>query len=178
MVGYGRTSKPDASDPRYCWPNPSLNSFNTANFCAGLPMSRTEYDVCLVVSSEHVGLEELSSRIGVPPSSGAHSIGEQHRLRSRGKWKSTVWQLCSRREQADEIEAHLEDIARQLPATRLAAPGVLPDDARILLSLGVFSDRQIPVAELTRECLRIADDYRASVEIRFYTPEMGDKPVN
>ena len=138
-------------------------------------MSRTEYDVCLVVSSMRVGLEELSSWIGVQPSSGSHSIGEQHRLRSRGKWKSTIWQLCSRLDRAAEIEAHVEDISGQLPASKLAARGVLPDEARIYLSVGVFSDRQTPIADLTRRCLQVADDYRASFEIRFYSPDMGDE---
>jgi hypothetical protein len=66
----------------------------------------------------------------------------------------------------------LEDIQQQLAPSTILKVGALPHDAKVYISIGVFSDAQVPSVELTGVCLRIADEYRAAVEIRFYSPDM------
>jgi hypothetical protein len=136
-------------------------------------MSQTNYDVCLVVDTPSTSLSDLETRIGLTGSDGSHDIGGPHVLKSRGVWKSSVWQLCSDCGRAAPPEEHFENIARRLSADRLAGAGV-PSDARVYVSLGVFSDAQVPTAELTARCLAITGAFRASIEVRVYSSDMRE----
>jgi hypothetical protein len=135
-------------------------------------MRKTKYDVCLVVRSHSASLAELVEKIGIASSDGAHDLGSPHLIKSRGKWKHSVWQLCSRAGRASEIQEHLEDIDRQVVAKQLLSDAVVHTQSEIYISIGVFSDRQIPCVNLTRECLKIAGTFGARIEIQFYFPEM------
>ena len=134
-------------------------------------MKPTEIDVCLVVTTQSEPVEELTRRIGIEASDGSHSKGAPHVLRSRGKWKSTVWQLCSTCARAAPIEEHMVQIAERLPPSRLGAEGVLPGDARVYVSVGVFSSAQIPTIDVTMRTLAICVEYSASLEVRYYVSE-------
>jgi uncharacterized lipoprotein YbaY len=59
-----------------------------------------------------------------------------------------------------------------MPPSAILRDGALPQDAKVYVSIGVFSNAQVPTIELTQACLRFTDGYRASVEIRFYSPDM------
>lgn len=131
-------------------------------------VSRTLLDVCLVVVSESASLTDLSARIGVESSDGSHNQGDPHLLKSRGVWKSTVWQCCSELPRATPVEEQFEAIGRRFPSARLRTPEVLPLLSRCYVSIGVFSDAQTPTVDLTGRCLAIAAAYGASVEMSFY----------
>lgn len=136
-------------------------------------MSKTEYDVCLVVVSRSTPLVDLSARIGIQGSEGSHSEGDPHLLKDRGVWKSTVWQICSGQPRSAHLEDHFEHLAGRLPVSRVVGSGALPDDAEVYVSVGVFSDAQIPTVNLTRRCLAIAEAFGARIEVRQYAPDMG-----
>ncbi len=135
-------------------------------------VSRTEFDVCLVAVTNAITLAELTTRVGSEPSDGSHSIGDPHVLKSKGAWQSTVWQVCSDLPRTASLGEHFDAIARKVSSSRLRAPGVLPNETRVYFSIGVFSDAQIPVADLSRSVLGQCEEYQASIEVRFYSPEM------
>jgi hypothetical protein len=131
-------------------------------------VSRTLLDVCLVVVSESATLADLTARIGMESSDGAHSKGGPHLLKSRGTWRSTVWQCCSECPRATPIEEQFEAVARRFPAAQLRTPEVRSLISRCYFSIGVFSNAQTPNVELTSRCLAISAGYGASVELKFY----------
>lgn len=132
-------------------------------------MTPLEVDVCLVISTQSATLAQLVIRIGFDGAEGSHDQGAPHVVKSRGKWKSTVWQLCSTRPRTAAIEEHLEELVVRLPPARVGS-GVLPADARKHISIGVFSNAQIPVATLSERALAIGVQYGASMELRWYSP--------
>jgi len=131
----------------------------------------TTYDVCLVVWTQTLTLPELTRFIGVDPSSGSHSKGEPHLISSRGEWKSTMWQLCSRSDAGAPLERHFEDIAEQLQTGSFGDLRSLVTDAEVFMSVGVFSSSHVPAVDLTRRCLDIADAHQASIEVKVYAQE-------
>jgi hypothetical protein len=138
-------------------------------------MSRTEYSVCLVVMSASATLSELTERLGLVAAYGSHSIGDPHPLKARGPRKKTVFQVCSSAgRDVATLEEHFESVAQQCSAAPLKNVGVLPADTEIYISVGVFSDAQIPTADLTKRCLAISESLGASVEVRLYMSDMGD----
>jgi len=132
-------------------------------------MNRTEFDVCLVAVSESSTLAQLSASLGVEPSDGSHDVGDAHLLTSRGTWTDTVWQ-CAALARTASLQEKFEEIARRLPAETLQQARALID--RVYISVGVFSDAQVPTADLTPRCLEIAAAYGAAVEVKVYAPDM------
>jgi len=130
-------------------------------------MTRTAFDVCLVAVSESSTLAELSARPGVEPSDGSHDAGDAHLLKSRGTWTDTVWQ-CAAPPPTTSLEEKFEAIARRLPAEIVQQARAVID--RVYISVGVFSDAQVPTADLTPRCLAIAAAYGAAVEVKVYAP--------
>jgi hypothetical protein len=118
-------------------------------------------------------LSELTARTGVEPAEGSHNMGDSHVLKNRGVWKKTVWKVCSTCSRTATLEEHFEDIVEQLPAKKLRAPGVLPDASEVYISIGVFSDAQIPTADLTLRCLSISESYGAAIEVCLYESDMS-----
>ncbi len=133
----------------------------------------TRYDVCLVVITQSATLAELSARTGVKCADGSHGIGDPHVLKARGRWQESAWKVCSRCAGTAPLEEHFGDIWAQLPAERLRAPGVLPSAAHVYFSVGVFTDAQIPTADLTAKCLAICQSYGASIEVCTYECDMS-----
>jgi hypothetical protein len=136
-------------------------------------MSRTHYDVCLVIDTPSASLAELASQLRIAPSEGSHSRGAPHILKSRGEWTDTVWQCCSELPATAPLESHFEAIAQRCPFERVMNREGCLKDATVYISVGVFSDAQIPTALLTPRCLAIASAYGAAVEVRTYEPDMG-----
>jgi hypothetical protein len=134
-------------------------------------MSETSFSVALVVMSRSTSLSELTGRIGIPGSDGSHSVGEPHLLESRGVWKTTLWQLESDLPRTSALEEQFEDVYAQVPVANVR-PANLPEDAKVYISIGVFSNAQIPVAIFTRRCLGIADAFGAALEVRVYVSDM------
>jgi hypothetical protein len=132
-------------------------------------MKSAELDVCLVISTKMATLAELASRIGIEGAEGSHSQGEPHVLKNRGKHPSTVWKVCSTLPQTAAIEEHLEDVVARLPPTSLG-PEVLPQDSETYISIGFFSNAQIPTLTLSERALAIAKAYGASIETSWYYP--------
>ena len=99
-------------------------------------------------------------------------MGTPHLVKNRGSWPDTVWQLCSGTSRGTPLEEQFEAVARQLPAATLQKSGRLPEDARIYFSVGLFSDAQIPTADLSIRCLEISNAYGASVEVKVYMSDM------
>jgi hypothetical protein len=135
----------------------------------------TTYDVCLVVWTESLTLSELTLRLGLDPSGGSHSKGEPHLISSRGQWKSTMWQLCSRKQGDAPLEEHFDDIVEQLQAGTFADLRRLVPDAEVFMSVGVFSNSQVPAVDLTRRCLDIADAHHASIEVKVYVRDRDSR---
>src|SRR4051794_397580 len=104
-------------------------------------MSATEYDVALVVSTAALTLAELARRLGAPPGDGSHDRGEPHLLKTRGVWEDTVWQYGSGCPRTASVPDQFRAIGAHLPSGPIT--GLLPDDARVYFSVGVFSDAQI-----------------------------------
>jgi hypothetical protein len=137
-------------------------------------MSTTEYDVCLVISSSSLTLDELVSRIGMPAGGGSHDRGQPHLLKSRGVWKESVWQQCAGPTRTTHLEDQFLALEARVPRQAMVPPGTLPADARVYFSVGVFSDAQMPTVDLTRECLRVAQRFNATIEVRVYISERPD----
>ena len=131
----------------------------------------TTYDVCLVVWTQSLTLPELTRYIGLDPSSGSHSKGEPHLIASRGEWKSTMWQLCSRKEADAPLEQHFDDIGEQLQAGSFGDLRHQVTDAEVFMSVGVFSSSHVPAVDLSRRCLAIADAHHASIEVKLYVQD-------
>jgi len=87
-------------------------------------MSRTDYDVCLVIETAAMTLDDLTKRIGVSPTDASHNAGDPHLIRTRGVWKTTAWQFCSGCAQTTAVEDQFEAIARNLSPRRM--PEVRP----------------------------------------------------
>jgi len=135
-------------------------------------MSRTEFDVCLVVETASAALADLEKSIGRAPSDGSHDRGTPHLIRSRGVWPTSVWQLCSGCPRATSLEEQFAAIELQLAPGQLRATGTLPADAHVYFSVGLFSDSQVPTATFTPTILAIATSYGAEIETKLYTPDM------
>jgi hypothetical protein len=136
------------------------------------PLSQTEVDVCLVVETASAALDDLERAIGLDGSDGSYDKGTPHIIKSRGVWRTTVWQLCSGCPRTAPLEEHFAAIESQLAPTRLRGPGTLPPDARVYFSLGLFSDAQVPTVNLSPSSLGIAARYQADLETKFYSPDM------
>jgi hypothetical protein len=132
-------------------------------------MTQLEVDVCLVVSTQSATLAEVTSRLGVEGADGSHDMGTPQIIERRGMWPSTTHQVCSTRPRTCPVEEHLEDVLASLPPARVA-PGMLPADARKYISIGVFSNAQIPTVMLTERALEIAAAFGAPIELRWYYP--------
>jgi hypothetical protein len=128
----------------------------------------TTYDVCLVVSSAALTLPELTHVMGLEGASGSHNKGDEHLLKSRGPWKTTVWKLCSREAREAPLDEHFDDIVAQLDPGHFQSAIQRVADAEVYISIGVFSNAQIPEAGLSRHCLAIADAFRASIDVSLY----------
>jgi hypothetical protein len=132
-------------------------------------MKSPEVDVCLVISTRMATLAELAGRIGIEGAEGSHSQGEPHILKNRGKHPSTVWKVCSTFPQTAGVDEHLGDLIARLPPAALGSE-VLPPDAEKYISIGFFSNAQIPTLTLSERALAIGKAYGASIEISWYSP--------
>jgi hypothetical protein len=133
-------------------------------------LEMTEFDVCLVVESSSLTLADLTGRLGIASSDGSHDMGEPHLIKSRGVWRSSVWQLSSEVGREATLDDHVTALAARIPYERIKT--VLPPDARVYLSIGVFSDAQIPTVSLTPRGVAVAMSIGAGVEVRYYSPDM------
>jgi hypothetical protein len=131
-------------------------------------MSQTEFDVCLVVETASMSLDDIENRIGLQGSDGSHDKGTPHLIRSRGLWSSTSWQLCSGCPRTTPLDEQFASIELRLPATRLRQKDTLPADANVYFSVGIFSDAQTPTATLSARVSAIVARYVADVEAKFY----------
>jgi hypothetical protein len=133
----------------------------------------TQYRVCLVVTTESATLSELTAKVGVEPDDDSHNMGDPNLLKTRGPWKQTVWRVGTGCSWKAKLEEQFEDIVEQVPPKKLRSPGVLPDASKVYLSVGVFSDDQIPTADLTLRCLAISQSYGASIEVCMFESDMS-----
>ena len=140
---------------------------------AGAGMSQTEFDICLVVETALATLADLEKSIGVGTSDGAHDKGTRHLIKSRGVWRTTVWQLCSGCPRTIPLEEQFAAIALRMAPAELRAEGILPVDASVYFSVGVFSDAQTPTVILTPRVMAIVARYGANLEMKFYAPDMN-----
>jgi hypothetical protein len=135
-------------------------------------VSKTEYDVCLVLASPSATLAAMSDVLGVQPSDGSHNRGDPHLLRSRGQWQETVWKRCSECGRGAPLEQHLRQVFDGLPAVRVAECRQMIGDLQTYVSIGVFSDAQIPTAHLIPACVTLCAEYGAGIQVAFYMPDM------
>jgi len=136
-------------------------------------MNKTFYDVCLVVVSPSASLAEVTEAIGLQPADGSHSKGEAHLLKNRGDWKETVWKHCSDRGREASLEEHLRAVFGEVPADGVARCREGLGNLDVYVSVGVFSDAQIPTADVSPDCLALCAAFGAGLEVSFYTPDMS-----
>ena len=135
-------------------------------------VSQTEFDVCLIVDTASTALRDVEEAIGIKGADGSHEKGAPHIIKSRGVWRTTVWQLSSGCPRTIPLEEQFAAIELRLAPGRLRRAGTIPTDARVYFSLGIFSDAQVPTANLTPRILEVAAKYQADIELKFYAPDM------
>jgi hypothetical protein len=136
-------------------------------------VSQTEFDVCLVVDTASTALRDVEEATGIKGAHGSHDMGAPHIIKSRGVWRTTVWQLSSGCPRTIPLEEQFAAVESQLAPERLRRTGTIPTDARVYFSLGIFADAQVPTANLTPRILAIATEYGADIELKIYSPDMN-----
>src|SRR5882762_3736542 len=94
--------------------------------------------VSLLVESSSLSLDELSSKLGRPHSSGSHQKGEQHVLARLGRppWSKTVWRFDSGVSESASVQEQLEELEVQFPGRELRI--LLPADCTVCVDIAVF----------------------------------------
>lgn len=129
--------------------------------------------VSLDICSQSLTVAELSARLECVPSRLSHNRGDPRlSLDSHDRsWDETVWRLESKLPARASLEQHLTNIVQQCPPERLFRPGVLPEDSKVWLSVGVLFNGANAVVPISPKEIEIIGNYCATVEITCYPSE-------
>lgn len=129
------------------------------------------FDVSLDVHSDVLTLSELSGILAYSPDRGSHSRGDR-RNANLGVFAETIWSLYSRAPTTAPLEEHLNSIKGQFSPERLRAlRGAEASGIQaVFIDIGVFFEADAASAHviLSREVLRVVDDFVADVRVICY----------
>ena len=125
-----------------------------------------EIEVTLEITTDQLGLSEISSRLGCPYSSGSYEKGSQHG--GRGPSAITVWRFDSNAGRTATILEHFRDIASSLPARMLQQQNLISVDVKICVNVAVYFDTAMSAVNLPPECMDIAKSYNSAIEVACY----------
>lgn len=131
------------------------------------------FSVSLLVDSPSLRLDELSSKLGRPHSSGSHAKGQAHVLARHGRppWSKTVWRFDSGLSESSPVKDHLEDLKVKFPPAELRA--VLPPDCTVCVDIAIFFDTINASASIPREVVEIIAAYDADLAVTCYPSWAG-----
>jgi len=135
------------------------------------------FSVSLLIRSSSLSLDEMSSRLGRPHSSGSHTKGEPHALEKRGRspWSETVWRFDSAVSESAPVEDHIRNLEVEFPPDELRA--LLPADCSVCLDIAIFFDTANVSVSLPRRRMEIVERYSADLEVTCY-PSKFPRPVS
>ena len=129
-----------------------------------------ELTVSLDLCTQTLTLSELCKQLGCSPSPGSHSKGDprpspddQTRV-----WTQTIWRLDSDLSKDAPLKDHLESLVAHFPPSVLSRPRILPEDAKVWITVGVFFDTVTVSLAVSPEELDIVKAYGASFEVTCY----------
>ena len=129
-----------------------------------------ELSVSLDLCTQTLMLSELCERLGRSPSAGSHNKGDplpspddQTRV-----WTQTILRLDSNLNKDAPLKQHLESLVAHFPPSEFSRPRILPEDAKVWISVGVFFDTVTVSLAVSPEELDIVKAYGASLEVSCY----------
>lgn len=133
-------------------------------------VSMKEIRVSLLITTALLDLSTLSMRLGCEHSPGSHNKGVP-RTGAQQPFDRTIWRLDSSAPSSAPLTEHCESIASKLSATRLRDLGWLPPDAKIYVDIAVFFSDASCTVSIPSECIDLAKDYGAEIEVSCYPSE-------
>jgi hypothetical protein len=125
------------------------------------------YTVSFEITTIKYSLDELSKRIGLNCSSGSFDKGKIYHKKNVDH---TVWKLFSDVDKSLPLEEHIKNIFTEDLKKRVLRPGVLSEDSKLVLNIGVFySDNYASCSfRLSSECIQLIKDYELEIEVSCY----------
>ena len=135
-----------------------------------------EFDVSIDISTNLLSLTDLSARLHREPYpfSSSHDKSDLVLTQTgdREPWATTIWRMFSRKDKSQPLHQHLEDLVAHFPPKELLLPGLLPEDCKVQITIGVYYDTATVSLFLSQGSLDIIQSFKAAVEVVGYPIEV------